>query len=37
MHPCVFAGVDLETPRLQSFLFAIEIGERYLEGDVVNG
>jgi len=37
MHPCVFGGLDMEPQTLQPRQFVGEIGERYLEGDVVNG
>ena len=36
MYPCVFGGFDLKPERFQSLLFTYEIGEGYLECDVVN-
>ncbi len=37
MYPRMFGGLDLKPECLQPLLFTCEIGESYLERDVVDG
>jgi hypothetical protein len=37
MHPSMLGGFDLKSQRPEPFQFALEIGQRYLEYNVVNG